>query len=579
MTEAARSTSAPSRLRDRSRPVGRDDWRLVLVMLVFLAAYGVVAGRMALTALGDPSEPAIRADSGGPMPVRAPITDRHGELMAANLPAWALYADPREIRDPAAAADALAPIFPQLSRDALHERLSAERKFVWVARPVTPAQKAAVMDLRPAIPGLKFGRREMRIYPRERLAAHVLGGVRAESERVNTAALIGQAGLEGHFDEQLRDPGRAGQPLRLSIDLGAQAALTDILAAGMRRTRAQAAAAVMMDVRTGELLAIVSLPDFDPNAPVKRIRGGAANPRFNRAVSGVYELGSVFKPITAAIALELGLVGPETMIETGSPVVLGRNRIRDLHRMPATMSVTDVIRRSSNTGAARLARAIGRTRLRDHLDALGMLTPLEMEVVEARSGRPMLPPRWGELSTLTIGFGHGLAVSPMHLASAYATIANGGRLVSPSLVKGGRAPGQRIFSERTSREMLRMLRTVVARGTGRRTNVPGYEVGGKTGTADKARPGGGYYRDRVLASFAGVFPVSDPAYAIVVMLDEPTDPESGKREASRTAVPVVAQAIRRIAPMIGLRPLPDPMLEPTPVALGTAPVTPVGGRP
>ncbi|MEO0992368.1 MAG: penicillin-binding protein 2 [Pseudomonadota bacterium] len=563
---APRSTT---RARAVQRPVVRDDWRLVLVMLAFLVAYGAVGARMALTALGDPSEP--EAHRAGPVaaPVRAQITDRRGELMAANLPAWALYTDPREIRDPAQAADQLAPIFPRIGRDKLFETLSAERSFVWVARPVTPAQKAAVMDLRPAIPGLKFGRREMRVYPAGRLAGHLLGGVRAESETVHNAALIGQSGIEGYFDEALRLPERADQPLALSIDLGAQSALTEILEAGMRRTRAQAAAAVLMDVRTGEIVAMVSLPDFDPNAPVKRLRGGAANPRFNRAVSGVYELGSVFKPITAAVALELGLVGPETMIETGTAVVSGRNRIRDMHRMPATMSVTDVIRRSSNTGAARLARAIGRKRLRAALDELGFLKPLDIEVVEARSGRPMLPPRWGELSTLTIGFGHGLAVSPLHLARAYATLANGGKLVQPSLVKGGRAPGPRVFSERVSREMLTMLRTVVSRGTGRRTDVPGYEVGGKTGTADKARPGGGYYPDRVLASFAGVFPVSDPAYAIVVMLDEPTDPESGKREASRTAVPVVAQAVRRIAPMLGLRPRPDPARETVPVVLGS----------
>jgi cell division protein FtsI (penicillin-binding protein 3) len=532
----------------------RDDWRLVLVMLGFLAAYGAVGVRMGLAALGDPSEPVRAAAPPAEKPVRGRITDRDGHLMAANLPAWALYADPREIRDPARAADALAPIFPGIGRERLFRRLSADRSFVWVARPVTPSQKAAVMDLRPAIPALEFGRREMRVYPSGRLAAHVMGGVRAEAEGVNAAELVGQSGVEAHFDARLRDAALAGRPLALSLDLRAQGALTEVLAAGIRRTGAMGGAAVLMDVRTGEIRALVSLPDYDPNARVSTVGGGDANPRFNRAVKGVYELGSVFKPITAAIAMDAGLVGPDTLIETGTPVSFGRQRIRDMHRMPPMMPVTDIIRRSSNVGAARLAMRVGTPRFREYLDRLGLLEPLPLELPEARSARPMLPPRWSDLSTMTISFGHGLAISPVHLAAAYATVASGGRRVVPTLQKGGRPPGERVFSERAARDALTMLRAVVERGTGRRADVPGYVVGGKTGTADKARPTGGYYRDRVLASFAAVFPVSDPAYTLLVMLDEPTDPETGRREASRTAVPVAARAIRRVAPMLGMRP-------------------------
>ncbi len=544
----------------------RDDWRIVLVMLAFLVAYGAVAGRMALTALGDPSEPERAAAEPERDPVRGAISDRTGQLLAANLPAWALYADPREIRDPDAAADALAPIFPRIGRDRLRRRLGSDAKFVWVARPVTPAQKTAVMDLSPAIAGLKFGRREMRVYPAGRTAAHLMGGVRAEEERVNTAVLVGQGGVERHFDERLRAAEAPARPLALSIHLGAQTALREALSDGMARTGAGAGAGVLLDARTGEVVAMVSLPDFDPNAPVERLSGGAANPRFNRVVSGVYELGSVFKPITAAVAMDLGLVGAETMIETGSAVVVGRNRIRDMHRMPAAMSVADVIRRSSNTGAARLARAVGGRRLRAALDRMGLLAPLPIELAEAGAGRPMEPPRWGELATLTIGFGHGLAITPLHMAAAYATIIGDGRKVVPSLLPGGVPRGEQVVSPQVTREMRTMLRAVVARGTGRRANIEGYEVGGKTGTADKAKPTGGYWQNRVLASFAAAFPMSDPAYVLVVMLDEPTDPETGRREASRTAVPVAAAAIRRIAPLLGMRPIELPAIA-GPVAL------------
>lgn len=542
----------------------RHDWRLVLVMAGFLVAYATVGMQMALTALGDPSEPGSARSAAAETPGRAPITDRAGRLLAANLPAHALYADPRQIRDPAAAARALVPIFPEIGEERLRKTLSADRRFVWVARRATPRQKAAVMDLQPAIPALLFGNRDMRAYPAGRLAAHIMGGVRADNARVDAADLIGTGGVERHFDVRLRSPDLSETPLALSIDLAVQTAMTEVIARGMRRTRAKGGMGILMNVHTGELLGLVSLPDFDPNAAVTKVGGKAANPRFNRAVSGIYELGSVFKPITAAIALETGIAGPGTLIETGTSVRFGRNRIRDLHRMPAYMTVADIIRRSSNTGTARLARRVGTKRFREGLGRLGFFEPTGIELGEARSGRPMLPPKWTELSTLTISFGHGLAISPLHLTAAYGTIANGGRLVQPSLVKGGKPLGPQVFSDTTSRQVVEMLRAVVARGTGRRTDVEGYEVAGKTGTADKARPGGGYFRDRTLASFAAVFPASRPEYALFVMLDEPTDPETGSRQASRTAVPVVAETVRRVAPLLGLRPLPT---EPQPAAI------------
>ena len=535
----------------------RDDWRLIVVMLALVLVYATVGIGMGLVALGEPAEPQLARGAGMATPVRGEIVDRNGNLLAANLPAFSLYADPREIKHPEAVARDLAAIFPDLTAERLLKRLSRDARFVWLKRPVTPRQRQRVLDL--GYPGLKFGARTMRIYPAGRTAAHIVGGVRAGNEDVRFAELVGAGGVEGYFDERLRDPARLGAPLELSIDLTVQAALRDVLAAGMKQYAAKGAMGVLMDVRSGELLALVSLPDFDPNSKPERFDGPAGmNPRFNRAVQGVYELGSTFKVLTAAFALDSGVVAPDTLIETGTALSYGRYRIRDMHRMPPEMTVTDIVVRSSNVGAARLALRVGTPRLKDYFKRLGFFEPLPLELTEAKGAAPLLPPKWTDLSSITISFGHGLSVSPVHLAAAFATLAGGGRRVLPTLVKGGAEPGERVVSSETARAMMQIIREVVRRGTGRRTNLPGYQVGGKTGTADKPRPGGGYYKKRVIATFASVFPTSNPRYALVISLDEPAD-RSGpviRREASRTAVPVTAVAIGRIAPLLGLRPLP-----------------------
>ena len=535
----------------------RDDWRLIVVILALLLVYAAVGIRMGLMALNEPVEPQLARGAGMAMPVRGEIVDRNGNLLAANLPAFSLYAHPREIKDAAAVASDLAAIFPDMPAEQLIKRLSRGSSFVWIKRPITPRQRRQVLDL--GYPGLKFGSRTMRIYPAGRTAAHIVGSVRAGNEDVRFAELVGSGGIEGYFDERLRDPARLGAPLELSIDLTVQAALRDVLAAGMKQYTAKGAMGVLMDVRTGELLALVSLPDFDPNRAPEPFNGAAEiNPRFNRTVQGRYELGSTFKVLTAAFALESGVVGPGTLIETGTALTYGRYRIRDMHRMPPEMTVTEIVVRSSNVGAARLALRVGTPRLKDYFKRLGFFAPLPLELAEAEHAAPLLPPKWTDLSSMTISFGHGIAVSPVHLAAAFATLAGGGRRVLPTLIKGGAAPTERVFSPETARVMMQIIREVVRRGTGRRTNLPGYEVGGKTGTADKVRPGGGYYKKRVIATFASVFPTSNPRYALVISLDEPVD-RSGpviKREASRTAVPVTAAAIARIAPLLGMRPLP-----------------------
>lgn len=536
----------------QARP--RDDWRLVLVIFAFLLAYGAVALRMGLMALAEPEEPRIGRSSGAAKPVRGEIVDRDGALLAANLPAWSLYAHPQEMTDPETAAEGLGRLFGPEVGARMESRLTGEDRFVWVRSPITPREKQAVLEL--GQPGLYFGRREMRIYPAGRVAAHLLGGVKTGVEDVSFAELVGAGGTEGFFDRRLRDPAEAGEPLALSIDLDVQAALTAVLAEGVARYDALGASAVLMEAQTGAVRAMVSLPDFDPNLrPDGGAGTGEADPRFNRAAQGRYELGSTFKVLTAAIALELGVAEPDTLIETGQPLAYGRQRIRDLHRMPAQMTVTDIVRRSSNVGTARLALRIGTRRFKEYLEKLGLFDPTGIELKEAARARPLLPGYWSDLSTMTISFGHGLAASPLHLAAAYAAVVNGGFRVYPSLMKDGRPVGPRILSEETSAAIRDILRVTARRGTGRRADVPGYEVGGKTGTAEKVRPEGGYYEDKVISTFAAAFPMSRPKYVLIVSLDEPTDPASGKREASRTAVPTAGEAIRRVAPLLDLRPI------------------------
>ena len=541
----------------------RAEWRLMLVILAFLCGYAVLGGGLAMMALSRPAEPQRAAADAARPPVRGPVTDRTGRLLAANLPAWSLYANPAKMRDIPGTAAALAPIFPGLEADEIERRLRASDRFAWIERPVTPRQRQAVLDLKPARPALEFGRRDMRVYPAGRMAAHIMGGVRSGRESVHSAALVGAGGVEQAFDAYLRDPAAMAEPLALSIDLTVQAALTEVLGRGVERYGAIRGSAILMKVETGEILAMVSLPDFDPNAPVtaQGLEGEAENPRFNQTVSGVYELGSVFKPLTAAMALELGVARADTKLRTGRPIREGGYLIRDLHHMPEFMTVTDVISRSSNIGAARLAQRMGTERLKAMLARLGMFEPVGIELPEA--ARPLKPRRWTDLSSLTISYGHGLSVTPLHLVSAYATIAAGGEQVVPSLVRGGRARGERIFSEETAQAVLAMLRKVVTDGTARRLDAEGYRVGGKTGTADKRhRDRPGYDRTRTRASFASVFPIPNPQYAMLVLIDEPTDPETGSRQASRSAVPVTAEAIRRIAPLLRLekkKPEPRPM--------------------
>ena len=531
----------------------RAQGRLVVLALFFGLAFATVGAKMAALALAGPlpgrgaAPEAIVAD-------RADIVDRDGRLMATNMATVSLYGQPPQMVDPARAARELARIFPDLDAAKLERRFTDGRRFLWIKRTLSPEQRQAVHDL--GEPGLLFGPREMRLYPNGRLAAHVLGGASFGQEGVSAAEVVGVAGVERHQDARLR--GAPNEPLRLSLDLTVQAAVEEVLAGGMRLMNAKGASAVLMDARTGEILSLTSLPDFDPNDRPNPLTEGdqGDSPLFNRALQGVYELGSVFKTLTVAQALELGLVRPGTLVDTKGPIRQNRFTIRDFRNYGPYLSVTDVLVKSSNIGTARLALEIGGERQADFMRALGFMEPTPVELVEARRAAPMTPARWPEITQMTVSYGHGIAVSPVHLAAAYASVLNGGERVNPTLLAGGAPPGERVVSRDVSDAVRGMLRQVVMRGTASFGQVPGYALGGKTGTADKPKPQGGYYEDRVVATFASVFPVDDPAYILIVTLDEPEERggEEPRRTAGWTSVPVAAEIVRRVAPLLGLRP-------------------------
>jgi cell division protein FtsI (penicillin-binding protein 3) len=535
----------------------RAQGRLLVLGIVFICLYSVIAIRVGTLSSSEPVEPRAQNAGASIIAQRADILDRKGRILATNLETHSLYVETAHLIDPQQTAQELASIFQDLKPEKLVKDFTGDRKFLWIKKKISPEQMQAVYDI--GDPGLRFGPREMRLYPNGKLAAHVLGGASFGKEGVQAAELVGVAGVEKTFDTRLRDPNMSGQPLELSLDLSVQAAVEQVLYGGMKLLNARGAAAILMDVHTGEVVSIASLPDFDPNhRPRPPVHGQAADsPLFNRAVQGVYELGSTFKIFAVAQAMDMGLLNPTTVMDTQGPIRWGKFKIRDYHDYGAKLPVWEVITKSSNIGTARIAQMIGAEEQRKFLTNLGMTDPIKFEMIEASGSKPLLPKKWSELSAMTISYGHGLSATPMHLAVGYAAIANGGLRIQPSLLKGGAGVEPvRVISAASAANSVKMLRGVVTDGTASMGEVTGYAVAGKTGTADKPSAQGRYEKDKVIATFASIFPAHDPKYVLVVSLDEPEDTagSEARRTAGWTAVPVAAEIIRRIAPLMGLRP-------------------------
>ena len=535
----------------------RSNIRLLLIIVMFACIYTAIGARLAMLASSQPAEPVAQPNNSLISAQRADIVDRKDRILATNLETYALYVETRHLVDPLNTAHKLADLFDDLNADDLYSQFTSNRKFLWIRKRLSPEQMQAVHDI--GEPGLRFGPRETRLYPNGALASHILGGASFGKEGVNSAEIVGVAGIEKTFDSQLRDPAYSKKPLKLTIDLSIQAAVEHVLEGGMRLLNAKGAAAILMEVETGRIISLASLPDFDPNhRPSLPSRGSAAeSPLFNKAIQGVYDLGSTFKIFTVAQALEMGLVDPKTKINTKGPIRISGYKINDYKDNGPELPVWKVITKSSNLGTARIAKMIGSEKQREFLTSMGFAKPTSIEIIEAKVGKPLLPKRWNELETMTISYGHGISVTPLHLATGYAMLANGGRLVKPTLLEEAKSNlGPQIISKEVADNGLAMLRGVVMDGTASIADVSGYFVGGKTGTADKPSPQGGYDKDKNITNFASIFPIDAPKYVLVVALDEAQDTSGTepKRTAGWTAVPVSAEIIARVAPLLGLRP-------------------------
>ena len=517
--------------------------RLLVTGVLFLLCFGALIVRtLDVAVIGAPAGTVGAGGVAAFDPIaRADIVDRNGVLLASNLPTHALYVEPAKIFDREEAVAALGRVFPDLDAARAASLIASGRKTALLRHNLTPEQAHAINRL--GIPGLWLERQEQRFYPQGRLFAHAVGFTDVDNR--------GLAGVEKAVDAELRQRAEAREgPLALSLDIRIQHVLAEALAETMTAHRALGAAGMVMDVETGELLALVSLPSFDPKGPDR----SSAEALFNRATLGTYELGSTFKPFTVAMALDQGIAGIEDSYDATEPIRVSRHLIRDHRPENRWLTVPEILVHSSNIAAARLAVEVGAERQRAFLDAFGMFERMPLESPER--GWPIVPRRWSEHTTMTVGFGHGLAVTPLHLIASYAALVNGGIAVTPTLLKrepGARLVQRRVISVETSAVMRMLLYAVVAEGTGKKAAVPGYLVGGKTGTAEKAI-GGRYKRDSMITNFVGVFPIDRPRYAVLTLMDEPkgTEESFGFATAGWTAAPVAGTVIERIAPFLGI---------------------------
>lgn len=514
--------------------------RLMILLLLFAGGFALLVLRLGWLALaGDDARSQVRA-----MSKRADLVDRNGQLLARTIDAWSVGVHPNKLLNrPEELAPKLAALMPEKTAAEYLAILKSSKNFVYFRRRAMPDLVARLNAL--GEPGIAYAREPERLYPQMTLAAHVIGYTDFDGR--------GMTGMERVLDGRLQEQGARGKPVALSIDSRVQAAMEHELARAMDDQRAVGATGVVLDARTGEVIAMASLPVYNPN------RSGSAieDARRNNVTQSVYELGSTFKPLTVAAALEAGTItNLSRRYATTSPLRVGGFTINDDHPARHNFSVPEILIHSSNIGTARIADEVGRARIEALYRKMHFDAAPDIELKER--GRPLWPSYWGRTTVMTIGYGHGMAVTPLHLATAYAALVNGGIWRPATLLK--RTPGQvpagtRVFSEATSYKSRQMLRLIVTDGTGRKADADGLRVGGKTGSAEKAS-GGGYARTSIVATFAAAFPMDDPRYVVVTMLDEPkgSAASAGQRTAGWVIAPATGRMIARIGPLLGIAP-------------------------
>lgn len=524
--------------------------RLLVVCCTFILTFLIIGGRLIDVSLlrGNPDESLAHTGVFEGTRFRADIVDRNGELLATSLRTFSLYANARVVLDAKEAADKLTQVLPELNHKEIFQRLRSGKGFVWLARHLTPQKQAEIIRL--GLPGIYFKQDERRVYPHGELFAHVLGYTNVDNQ--------GLGGIERKFNELLLSKGEA---IRLSLDIRVQHALRDELLAGIDRYKALGGAGMVMDVRTGEIVAMASLPDFDPNQVGKM--GSEKESLFNRITLGSYEMGSCLKILNTALYLESGIGNLFTKFDVSAPLRIGRFKIPDFHPAHHPLTVAEVFTESSNIGAGKMAMQMGGALQKAFFEKLGFFRALSLEIPEV--GSPIYPKQWTEATTITVAYGYGLAVSPLQVATAIAGIVNKGIMQQPTLLKTDPAKpskGSRIISVETSEIMCKLMYMVVANGRSKRAQVKGYEVGGKTGTANvlEARS---YKKGSNMTSFVGAFPMSQPQYIVLIMVDRPQAIKEtyGFNAAGWNAAPIAGKVIERIAPLLHVIPTTEKRVE------------------
>ncbi|MEP4290434.1 MAG: penicillin-binding protein 2, partial [Rhizobiaceae bacterium] len=526
--------------------------RIFVVMFGIAALFVIIQGRLVYLGFSDGDGRVVRRNVDMALNAARPrILDRQGQILALDIEVQSLFAEPKIIERPDEIYESLVTVLPELDFKSTMRKLKSGQGFVWIKREITPRQQADILAL--GLPGIGFRPEKQRFYPAAETASHILGHTNIDNQ--------GIAGVEKHLDDswlrQLHSSGfsvdKELEPVQLSVDLRVQHYVRATLVEAMEKYQAIAAAGVVLNVHTGEIVAMSSLPDYNPNKPVDALK----KDRLNRMSAGVFEMGSTFKTFTTAMALDSGKVTLADKFDARNPIRIGRFRITDFHGKKRVLTVPEVFIYSSNIGTAKMADVVGIKGHQEFLTRMGLLSKMEgLELPEI--ARPTQPKKWKKVNSITISYGHGISTTPLQTAVAAAALVNGGKLIPPTLfprtAEQADALARQVLKPQTSDAMRYLLRLNVVKGSGRRAEVPGFLVGGKTGTAEKVI-NGGYSNKHRFNAFLSAFPVNDPQYVVLVIVDEPK-PEEGKRYATAgmNAAPAVANIVKRSAPLLDVQP-------------------------
>ncbi len=531
--------------------------RLAIMIGLFTVAYVILGARLIQYGISEPIQSAS-IGAGHAVASRPNIVDRNGLLLATDLNMVSLYAEPRRIIDADEVVEKLASVIPNLDWSETHRKLRSQSAFQWLRRQLTPKQQADILAL--GLPGIGFRPEKRRIYPGGATASHVVGHVNVDNQ--------GLAGMERYLDSQgLADLRAAGltndtrlEPVKLSIDLRVQNIVREVAAKAMVDYKAEAAGAVIIDVETGEVLAMASVPDYDPNEPSRRLADGSIDKEyekgwFNRISNATFEMGSTFKSFTLAMGLDEGKINLNSVVDASRPIRMGGFTIRDFKGKNRPLSIPEVFQYSSNIGTAAVADMVGIEGHQQFLTRLGLLSKMDTEMPGVAT--PTQPRTWKKINSVTISFGHGVATTPLQTAVAAAALMNGGYLVPPTFLtrtkEAAQALATRVIKDKTSADMRTLYDWNGVKGSGRHAQVEGFHVGGKTGTADKVI-NGRYARDMNFNAFVAAFPMDKPRYIVLSIIDAPRTGENGGRTAASTAAPMIKAIIRRVAPLLGVQP-------------------------